>query len=346
MKLVARSLVLVFLLWVAAIHCSSSAHGFVVVVNSDIPDLDEVRISVFREGEPAHMTRAQAPQFPQSPLTLGVTSDPGDRVHIDVTGFRNQVAVVSNSASATVVDGDQKMLVLDLCRACEGFACNGNFVCIDATTCAAPGVDSSSLLDWSNDAGDMACQPGNRPPRESSQTTAPPPVAVPTGDGGDVPDAGMDGGPGATSEAGTDAGFSCAICPSGAPCNEAAKTCEISSPPKCAAPLDVTKGGTFTGSGCAEVPDGSKKCSNFTWSYVAFVVNALPVGKHLVGVAQVGAKEIQFSPYTGSSCAQSFGEHCADARSPFEVHPNTRFVLGQRGSVCDPYTLTLTLADD
>jgi hypothetical protein len=339
MKHVVRIWVLAFLLWIATLHCSTTANGFVVVVNSDIPnsDIEEVKIVVSREGQSPQTKLAKNPAFP---LTLGVTSDPGDRVGVRVTGLRGGNVVVENFANATVQDDEQRMLVLDLCRQCEGLACNGDFVCVTETTCSAPGVDGPALPKWADSPPKTACQERDRPKRESSQTTAPPPVIAPTGD------AGSDSGPGPATDGGSsEAGFSCGVCPSGTQCNEAASSCTILAFPTCEKPLDITLGGTFTASSCSNQDYFQGSCVGKNWTVSGFAVNALPEGKTLhVRVTVSPVVDLSWATYAGVSCEASFASNCM-VGSPleFDVTSHTQFVIGQKGQVCNPYVLEAIL---
>ncbi|MFO0737157.1 MAG: hypothetical protein U0270_14810 [Labilithrix sp.] len=330
MKLLIRTWIFVFLLLVAAIHCSSSAHGFVVVVNSDLTksDIDAVRITVAREGQPAQTKDAPSPSFP---LTLGVTADEGDRVQVRAAGLRGGVVVVENFANATVQEDDQRMLVLDLCRECREKTCPGAFVCVDASTCSAPGVDSSALPRWTDAPPATACQVKDRPRRESSQTNEPPPAPVSTP---------VDGGDGGANPTGPEA--STCQCPEKTQCLPSG-ACQVTSPGACNDPIDVTLGGKYTGPSCGSFVVNSS-CDDRNWTLMTFATKTLPTGKQLHGtVSTPSGKPIGFKVFAGGDCTEGF-KLCSSAPSQdFVVESNQQFAIGQRGTVCEEYTLTLEL---
>lgn len=141
---------------VGLIHCRRPS-GIIVTVESDMSDIDEIAITVGRDGGSIQERRAalRGPKAVPLPLTLGVEGEDGTDVIVTARAFRRGVMALERSARATIVDGEEKPLVLTLCEACA--PPNDP---VRATDAGGPGAEDAGRVPAPSSDGGVQCPPG------------------------------------------------------------------------------------------------------------------------------------------------------------------------------------------
>ena len=144
---------------VGLIHCRRPS-GIIVTVESDMSDIDEIAIVVGRDGGSVEERRAslRGPNAVPLPLTLGVEGEDGMDIVVTARAFRRGVMRLERSARATIVEGEERPLVLTLCDAClaPGSAAPPN----DTADASAPATEDAGRVPAPSSEGGVHCPPG------------------------------------------------------------------------------------------------------------------------------------------------------------------------------------------
>lgn len=161
----------------ASASSCSSVTEVVVVVDGDVTDVDTIALRVEGVSGVVADRRVDFRDGAALPLTLGVQAGTDERgpFVVRAEAWRGDDVVVSRVARSRLVPGESRVLVVSLCRACDGTECAA------ATTCAPDGACEAvaSELDlprWTGSAPRHACGAS----------------AADAGDGGGGEDAGLE----------------------------------------------------------------------------------------------------------------------------------------------------------
>lgn len=310
--------------------------GLVVSVDTDLTigaDLDEIVISVARDGETTPKDKRAAlgaPGSPTLPLSLGVETGPDiGVVVITARGLLRGQEVVTRVARVSTIDGEERLVALDLCSACRGSKCAAPSTCVSDGTCLDP-TESGTVYD------------GNALPR---QTCGSPPVGRPSVDGGGAPDgtsSAADGG-GKDGSVIVDAGAdACAKCPAGTVCGAGYCTLVDPAGTDCGNGVDVSLGATIRGktSGAA-INAACNTAGSYSYTLRVFQTKTLPPGvtAWLVSVKRLSGQNVASKVIPQNTGCQAEFNNCVEADNELTVGPNTKFAVGGRNGNAQDFEL-------
>lgn len=320
----------------------SKPTGLVVSVDTDLAigaDIDEIVISVARDGETTPKDKRAtlgAPGSPALPLSLGVETGPDiGVVVITARGLLRGQEVVTRTARVSAVDGEERLVALDLCGACRGSKCATPSTCLSDGTC----VDSTESGVVYDD-GALPRQTCGSPPvgRPAVDGSSPDGMSSSTDGGGG--DGGGDGSP--LVDAGPDA---CAKCPAGTVC--ATGYCMLVDPAgtDCGNGVDVSLGATIRGrtSGAA-INAACNTSGSYMYTLRVFQTKTLPPGvaSYLVTVKRLSGQNVTSKIIPQNTGCQAEFNNCIEADNTLSVGPNTKFAVGGRNGNSQEFELLFT----
>jgi len=320
----------------------SKPTGLVVSVDTDLAigtDLDEIVISVARDGETTPKDKRAtlgAPGSPTLPLSLGVETGPDiGVVVVTARGLLHGQEVVTRTARITATDGEEKLVALDLCSACRASKCSAPSTCISDGSCLDP-TESGVVYD------------GSALPRH---TCGQPPVGRPAVDGGgggtdasptstDGGDSGTDGSP--LVDAGPDA---CAKCPAGTVCGAGFCTLVDPAGTDCGNGVDVSLGATIRGrtSGAA-INAACNTAGSYDYTLRVFQTKTLPPGVTAwrVFVKRLSGQNVASKVIPQNTGCQAEFNNCVEADTMLTVGSNAKFAVGGRNGNSQEFELVFT----